>query len=554
MTNGPNYARLACKFLSSARRWLCLSAALLCMGCAAFATSLLVAEVSGFLQEGASDTNFPYLATLVLAGLLFSSVQALLSGIVSIDLADTLRLMVVRRFMSLNSEDLRRFHDVETIGFLAGPDIEKVRKDVIPSLLQICSSLVLTVFFLFKMASITVVGTVVYLAALVGIVYGIVAFSRGLVVLSKSEQDALSNFSTHFSSLGRLRESFIVFSETRSLSKFFEYQISELKTSNFALIKREALFSPLVDTIFKASLLGVFVASGIIVSNGWLEAKEIASFSLFVVLLSASLFSSVDSITSVAVGVGALKRVLHFLFIETTEYARKNNKKASDDKLTCDRKNDQLASRISDKYSRSPVGVRFDSLFLPMENREVTCDDSVRAGDFVVLTGASGVGKSSLLRLIAGLDSPMRGNIKFFDNFGKPINKINVGYFPQEFPLFKGSIRDNIAMLNSKVSAEKCWLALDQVGLSERIRDLGGLDAHIEEFDLKMSGGERQRLALCRLLVRTFDIILLDEVTSNLDSYSSKKILNALKKLDITVVLASHDAVALEAADKIVYM
>jgi len=174
----------------------------------------------------------------------------------------------------------------------------------------------------------------------------------------------------------------------------------------------------------------------------------------------------------------------------------------------------------------------------------------VPAADFVALLGPSGSGKSSLLNLIAGLDSPTSGAVT---SGGKDLSKLSreqlaqyrrytVGMVFQAFNLIpRMNVLENVelplrfAEVERAKRTDMAKQALERVGLGQRL-----LHRPIE-----LSGGEQQRVALARALVNKPSILLADEPTGNLDSRTGTEIMNLIQELNsasgMTVVLVTHE-------------
>jgi ABC-type bacteriocin/lantibiotic exporter with double-glycine peptidase domain len=162
-------------------------------------------------------------------------------------------------------------------------------------------------------------------------------------------------------------------------------------------------------------------------------------------------------------------------------------------------------------------------------------DFRLREGEIVILQGASGIGKSSLLNLIAGITQPHSGSIR--------CDRATVCYVPQEVPLLDDSIRNNLLFGLVGVSDDELMRALTIACMDQFVAaQPSGLATSVGDNGSLLSGGQRQRLGLARALVRGGSTLLLDEATSALDEESEHQILRALGASGKTVLLATHHA------------
>lgn len=196
-----------------------------------------------------------------------------------------------------------------------------------------------------------------------------------------------------------------------------------------------------------------------------------------------------------------------------------------------------------------------------IDSREIrVLDDvslSVRDGEFLVISGASGSGKSTLLSLLSGIDRPTSGRIRIgatditdlSEDDLAPLRNRNIGFVFQAFHLVPAlSALENVmfpAELKGDRQAERRARALlARVGLSHRM----------DSLPHQLSGGEKQRVALCRALINQPRIVFADEPTGNLDSRNSRAILELLQTLQreqrTTLVLATHSTAIARAADR----
>lgn len=174
------------------------------------------------------------------------------------------------------------------------------------------------------------------------------------------------------------------------------------------------------------------------------------------------------------------------------------------------------------------------------------------------LVGLSGAGKSTTADLVMGLLRPDQGQISIdgveLKNFSSWRNQI--GYVAQETFLFNDTIRNNLLLARNDAS-EKELNDVVEISSADFVFDLpDGLDTVIGDRGVRLSGGEKQRLALARALLRRPSLLIMDEATSNLDSKNEKKILDSIDKLhgDLTILMIAHRFSTIESADTIYFM
>lgn len=192
-------------------------------------------------------------------------------------------------------------------------------------------------------------------------------------------------------------------------------------------------------------------------------------------------------------------------------------------------------------------------------DRDIILDNTslkINKGDFVAIMGISGIGKSTLLKLLLGVFNLNSGSITLETDSGSiPIDKNTrklFSYVPQGNMLISGTIRDNITFINQNASDEEIEQAI-RISCSKQFIDElpSGIETVIGEKGLGLSEGQVQRLAIARSLLANAPVILLDEATSALDENTEKEFLQNLKKLkNVTCIIVSHKMAALEICNK----
>jgi ATP-binding cassette, subfamily B, bacterial len=182
-------------------------------------------------------------------------------------------------------------------------------------------------------------------------------------------------------------------------------------------------------------------------------------------------------------------------------------------------------------------------------------------GQLVALVGPSGAGKTTLTYLLPRLYDVDRGAIKIdgFDVRDIRLESIGeiVGIVTQETYLFNSSVRDNLRYGNPDASDEELEAAAKAAHIYDRIFELPeGLDTIVGERGYKMSGGEKQRLAIARVVLKDPRVLILDEATSALDTISERLVQDALRPLmqGRTTIAIAHRLSTILAADTILYL
>lgn len=184
---------------------------------------------------------------------------------------------------------------------------------------------------------------------------------------------------------------------------------------------------------------------------------------------------------------------------------------------------------------------------------------AIRKGECVAITGSSGAGKTTVLKLLTGMLFPMEGKVLFSgvettDISLEALHK-RIGFVMQENTLFNTTIRENLLYGRDKADANDLESACHKAYIWDFIQSLPeGLDTVIGEKGIKLSGGQKQRLVLARQFLRDIDIFIFDEATSALDQYSESIIHDAMTGIstDKTMIIVAHRQSSLSLCDRVI--
>jgi ATP-binding cassette subfamily B protein len=227
----------------------------------------------------------------------------------------------------------------------------------------------------------------------------------------------------------------------------------------------------------------------------------------------------------------------------------------------------QLMQKPIERNPESPVEVgpierlRFaDVIFRHKEASQNAIDGvsfEAELGDTIAFVGPSGSGKSTMVKLLVGLYRPVGGEIYYNDISTKDIRfnpmRRQIGFVTQDTHLFAGTIRENLLFVKPDATEAEMLDALDKAACDYLLARSGkGLDTHIGEGGLKMSGGEKQRLSIARALVRHPRLLIFDEATSALDSLTEEEITDTVRSVSamneqITILIAHRLSTILHA-------
>ena len=183
----------------------------------------------------------------------------------------------------------------------------------------------------------------------------------------------------------------------------------------------------------------------------------------------------------------------------------------------------------------------------------------VRPGEYIAVVGATGCGKSTLMRLMLGFEKPQKGAV-YYD--GKDLETIDlkslrsrIGVVMQDGKLFSGDIYSNIAISAPQLTMDGAWEAAKFAGIDEDIRNMPmGMHTMILEGNGGISGGQRQRLMIARAIAQRPRILMFDEATSALDNLTQKTVSESLDGLKCTRIVIAHRLSTIKQCDRVIVL
>lgn len=294
-----------------------------------------------------------------------------------------------------------------------------------------------------------------------------------------------------------------------------------------------AAVTPLSGVLLQISLAVVLGFGAYQVGNGALTVSQLVAFVMYVFLLLGPVAQGVSGATSLAQASAAAERLAEIQDLADSGSGR-----------TAGSSSGSLMGLPAEV--RAPAVVFDDVDFVFPADAEGEREGvvfglskvsfSIPQGARVGIVGPSGAGKSTILNLISGFYTPSGGAVFVRDDGGL------VGLVEQDAPVVGGTVRDNLALGDDRISDAMCREALTRVNLDYLYQRERGLDLELSDDGANLSGGERQRLAIARVLLRDCPILLLDESTSQMDSENEAKLRDAIVDAgeDRTVIIVAH--------------
>jgi ATP-binding cassette subfamily B protein/ATP-binding cassette subfamily C protein len=375
---------------------------------------------------------------------------------------------------------------------------------------------------------------------------------------TKDTQDRLGDLAA---ALERVLRSFRTVKISRAEGREEEAVVGEAQSAYQAGIraaKLRALVDPATVVAVQGSFVLVLGIGGARLATGDLALADLVAFLLYLLYLVTPLLSVFLSFTELQQGMAALGRLEPVLSAPVEDPAKGLNSQR-----TPIASEDGTPERTGSLDRKESV-VCFNAVnfgYTPERPILHSVSFEVHGPALAALVGPSGSGKSTVFALLARFYEPDSGTIMLdgADISELPLQELRgrIGYVEQDSPVMAGSIRRNLLYANPEATEEELNEAVDLANLRPFIEQLPqGLDTEVGEGGIRLSGGERQRIAIARMLLVRPSLLLLDEVTSQLDAANERALREAITEISnrCIVMAIAHRLSTVARADMIIVL
>ena len=421
-------------------------------------------------------------------------------------------------------------------------DVSKVRMYVGPALMYSVTNLTLlivTISYMFYKAPSLAVYAIAPLPLLSFAIYKLSAAIHKRSTIVQQYLSKLTSFTQEsFSGISVIKAYGI---EPRIIHDF-NYLSEGSKNKNIDLVKVQALFFPLMILLIGLSnILVIYIGGNQFISGQIKELGTIVEFLIYVNMLTWPV-AVVGWVTSmVQQAEASQKRINEFL-------------KEQPDILNYEFSNSPIVGKLEFKNLSFTYS---DTNINALRNISFT----VNQGETVAILGNTGSGKSTILELIGRLYDVENGQLIINDKNIKDLNlfdlRNSIGYVPQDAFLFSDSIINNIKFGKENATEDEVFKAAKAAAVHKNIIEFKkGYQTILGERGITLSGGQKQRVSIARALIKSPQILLLDDCLSAVDTETEEKIINNLESItnDKTTIIVSHRVSSAKKADKIIVL
>ena len=471
---------------------------------------------------------------IILISLFLSAATNLIASIVNEKFSFSIRKQIYDKIVRSYWMDIKNYHtgDLLTRVTTDANNIADGIINVIPTIIRLIVEVIITFFTLLYFQPIIAVFSLAMapVIALISLLLG-----RKLKTLQLKVQETESKYRSFIQeSLSNL---LVVKSFTNE--EYVSERLSQLRDERFYWVFKRSRISVVSSTVmslaFQLGYIGALGFGAVLLSS---QSITFGTLSIFLTLVNRIQ----GPVLALAFYVPKIVSIL-----ASSERIVEINNISSEVKQESDVRLEQVGLNITD------VSFGYDDDRI-LENIFLT----IQPGEFIAIVGRSGIGKTTLIRLIMSFMSNMEGMIEFQNESGEKITanagtRRYIAYVPQGNTLFSGTIRENIRMGKLDATEEEMNEALKMAAAYEFVSELPkGLDTVIGEHGHGISEGQAQRIAIARAIIRKAPLLILDEATSSLDERTELAVLRGIQSLNPrpTCLIISHRRSVLEYCDR----
>ncbi|MBB3107978.1 ATP-binding cassette subfamily B protein/subfamily B ATP-binding cassette protein MsbA [Paenibacillus phyllosphaerae] len=498
-------------------------------------------------------TQFVQQSLLVIAAVIvLLAAQLMLKGLIQQFINRDMSVHLLGRINALPLKRLQSMHSADWVSRVARDVPESASISL--ALFDLSRDILLILFSFIYLSSYNI-----YLAA-VALLSGPLIFMIGRLFdgkirtlsegIQKREADVRETLQEYFQGTAVIR--------SYGLSSLFEQEFHEKRRlQNKDLLKREMITTSmyqLMDFIINGIIIFVIYFVCLAVLRGELTVGTVLAFLYLLIRIQVPFSNISRTLSHVQQGLGASDRVQAVMCMEEEPSAKAMTDGLAKPSTGYEANREEAALRLEDISFCYRSGEGHETAVLHHIRF------AIRLNETVAIVGMSGSGKSTLAKICSGLLEPDSGSIYAH---GKQVTgrldnlRSTIGYVPQSSFMFSGSIRDNITIGLPGITEEQLNNALTIAGAHFFIDKLpNGVETQLSEASSKLSGGEIQRLAIARAVLRETPILILDESTSAVDNEMERYLENSLRLLanDRALIIIAHRMSTVRHADRIIVM
>ena len=500
-------------------------------------TTPITRVLTGYVLESGSMTlllgTAVFMLTAIISGQMITSVRELMMSRLEIKTSLSVDAAVMMRILNLPATFFRKFssgelssraNSVNQLSSLLLGSVFSTGLGALTSLLYITQ--------IFRYAPALVTPALLILAASLAV--SLIASFRQMIISKQAMELGAKENGIAFAMVSGVQKVKLAGAEKRAFARWAD-AFSKVAELNYN--------PPLFIKVNGAISLAIELAGTIIIY--YLAVKTNVSGSEYIAFNSAfgMVSGAFGALTGMALSIAQIKPIL-----DMAEPILKAEPESSENKI--------MVTSLNGNIELSNVYFRYtDTMPYVVDGMSL----KIKAGEYIALVGTTGCGKSTLVRLLLGFETPEKGAV-YYD--GKDMSKLDlrslrrrIGAVTQDGSLFQGDIYSNIVISAPQLTLDDAWAAAEIAGIADDIRAMPmGMQTVIAEGAGGISGGQKQRLMIARAVAPKPKILIFDEATSALDNRTQKQVSDALDRLKCTRIVIAHRLSTIRNCDRILVL